>query len=444
MKRILLSLLSIALICALLCSCSMLDELLQDDDVAAIGKDDPEKYVAIDRYVFTVSPYYMPVENRASYYLLETEAERVLYEKLVQSAYSIYPEPYAEGYYNCEQAALEGALLSEAQIRVVIKAIYDDHPEIFWITSTFGYVIDKGRDCTVVQLHSDFSPADVSVAVDEVGALVDEYLADLPDGLSVYERELKVHDDIIDMCQYQLEAASAGTSDGYEKYYTVYGVLKENYAVCEGYARTFELLMNLLGVDCVGITGMAGGEDKEEELHMWNAVKLSGDWYLVDATWDDQEDTFQRHDYFNVSTEIMNLDHTPSKLFSELSDEEINGDETYSAVAMNMFVPECTQMAYNYIVREYPHLKDYDAEDVIDALYDAAAAQETYFEFYVDQNYLDLNEAINVLFADSPQYFFDYADTVNSWLSSYMIDTSSISYVSDPVLSYIVVELKYL
>lgn len=444
MKKRLLSLFLAALICVTLSSCSMLDKLIEDNSVVSISKDDPEKYVTIEPYVFTASAYYTPIESRTSYDLLENDGERRLYEELVKNAYCVYPESYADGYYNCKQVVLEGVILNQAQIRVVIKAIYDDHPEIFWITSTFGYLIDKGRDLTIVQLHSDFSPDDVFQAVAEIGMITDEYLASVPDGLSAYERELRVHDDIIDMCEYHLEVAAAGTSDGYEVYYTVYGVLRKHLAVCEGYARTFEMLMNLLGVDCVGITGTAQDSDGNEELHMWNAVKLSGDWYLVDPTWDDQSDVFQRHDYFNVNSAIMDQDHTPSKLFSELSDDEINGDETYSAVAMNMFIPECTQMAYNYYIREYPHLTDYEGEEVIDALYDAAVDQETYFGFYVDQNYLSLDDATTYLFAQSPQYFFDYVDTVNDWLDLYMIDSTSISYVSDPALSYIVVELHYL
>ena len=446
-RALFLSLLSVTLICALFCSCSVLDELntlLSDDGAISISEDDVEKYVSIEKYGFTASPYYTPLENRVSYDLLETDDERRLYDALVNAAYSVYPEPYAQGYYNCRQAVLENALLSEAQIRVVIKAIYDDHPEIFWITSTFGYLINKGRDYTVVQLHSDFSPADVSVAVGEIGSLVDGYLASVPEGLSAYERELRVHDDIINMCEYHSQVAEAGTSDGYEIYYTVYGVLKERLAVCEGYARTFEMLMNLLGVECVGITGTARDSDGSEELHMWNAVKLSGDWYLADATWDDQSDVFQRHDYFNVSSDIMDLDHTPSKLYTQLSDDEINGGETYSAVAMNLFVPECSEMAYNYIIREYPHLTDFEAQDVIDSLYEAADAQDEYFEFYVDADFLSMDEAVENLFTGSPQYFFDYADTVNDRLDDYMIDTSSLSYVSDPVLKYIVVELHYL
>ena len=444
--RILSSFLALALVCAVLCSCSAIEDLLSEDNViATISADDSDQYVDIEKHDFTASPYYTPIVNTTSYDLLQSDGERELYQKLVKNAYSIYPEPYASGYYNCKQAVLEGSLINEAQIRVVIKAIYDDHPEIFWITSTFGYLIDKNKGNTIVQLHSDFSPGEVSSAAAEVGQIVDAYLADTPEYLSEYQLEKMVHDDIIDMCAYNSEVALAESSDGYEKYYTVYGVLKEHLAVCEGYARTMELLLNLLGVECVGITGMArGGEYSEEELHMWNAVKISDKWYLVDPTWDDQDDEFQRHDYFNVCSDIMNLDHTPSKLFYELTDDQINGSETYSAVAMNMFIPDCYDMTDNYIVVEYPHLEDYEAQDVIDALYETASAGETYFEFYVDPGYLDLDQAITDLFAESPQYFFGYVDTVNGWLEEYTIDSSSISYVSDPVLKYVVVELHYL
>lgn len=445
LMKLLSSLTALTLVCVMLCSCSVFDDLIDHNNNIMISTDIADEYVTVEKYEFTASPFYTPFENKTSYNLLQSENERNLYQKLVDCAYSVYPEPYTDGYYNCKQAVLEGALINEAQIRVVIKAIYDDHPEIFWITSTFGYLIDKSNNRTVVQLHSDFSPENVALAVMEIGELVDTYLADTPEYLSDYQLEKMVHDDIIDMCSYNEEVAQAGDSDGYEIYYTVYGVLKEHLAVCEGYARTFELLLNLLGVECVGITGMAqGSEDSEEELHMWNAIKLDDLWYLVDVTWDDQNDDFQRHDYFNVNSDIMNLDHTPSKTCFELTDDQINGSETYAAVAMNMFIPECYDMKYNYIIVEYPHLEDYEAQDVIDGLYDTASAGEEYFEFYVDPGYLDLDEAITSLFSEQPQHFFNYVDTVNDRLDEYQIDTSSIGYVSDPVLNYIVVELHYL
>ncbi len=47
--------------------------------------------------------------------------------------------------------------------------------------------------------------------------------------------------------------------------------------------------------------------------HTWNAVKLDGEWYQVDATWDDSDNNWygfdQRHLYFGLTDELMTIAH---------------------------------------------------------------------------------------------------------------------------------------
>lgn len=57
-------------------------------------------------------------------------------------------------------------------------------------------------------------------------------------------------------------------------YFTPYGVLKEHKAVCVGYATTFRLFMNMLGMECHIV---------HNDGHSWDLVKLDdNEWYHVD------------------------------------------------------------------------------------------------------------------------------------------------------------------
>ncbi len=56
------------------------------------------------------------------------------------------------------------------------------------------------------------------------------------------------------------------------------GLLLNGLAVCSGYASTFQLLMELAGVDCEYVTNHG---------HAWNLVKIEDEWYHIDVTWDD-------------------------------------------------------------------------------------------------------------------------------------------------------------
>ena len=61
------------------------------------------------------------------------------------------------------------------------------------------------------------------------------------------------------------------------------------------------------GIDSQVVYGTAGGG------HAWNQVKIDGNWYMVDSTWDDPEYSSKKetafHPYFNVSDEYLSLNH---------------------------------------------------------------------------------------------------------------------------------------
>ena len=79
------------------------------------------------------------------------------------------------------------------------------------------------------------------------------------------------------------------------------------YTVSAGKGKPMALLMTCVGIENQIVTGTA-----DNELHAWNQVCLDGNWYQVDATWDDplpDRGVFAGHEYFNVTDEIMDERH---------------------------------------------------------------------------------------------------------------------------------------
>lgn len=67
-------------------------------------------------------------------------------------------------------------------------------------------------------------------------------------------------------------------------------VLKKKKAICSGYSNLLADLCKHANLECEVVVGYAKSLDKsigklKEINHAWNAIKLNGDWYLVDATW---------------------------------------------------------------------------------------------------------------------------------------------------------------
>ena len=426
-----------------LCSCDMINSAI--DTVSSlvtpkgIVEDVSLGYCEMDSTQFTYSPHYTSFLCRESYNCLENDKMRELYDMLLESAYFVYPKSFSNTEYKCRQVILLEAQLSEAQIRLVIKALTDDNPQVFWLSTTFGFLVSTAENYTAVQLYSRSHPDVLKEDISKLKDEVNKFFASVESGLSQYEREKLAHNFILDKCEYDDSLSDALTvPKGKEAAFDPYGVMVDGVAVCEGYARTFQLLSNGLGVKCINVIG-----ESEGELHMWNAVELDGDYYYVDPTWDDKGDGAFMYDYFNINEKQLLADHDFSPLSDEMSDEEICGEGRVNALTSNFFIPKCTSTADNYYIRESAHLEDYEGEELKEELLNSALNKEKYFSFYIDPKGLTYEYAVDQLFFSYPQYFFKYVDEVNYELPDYSLDKNNLSLYQKEQIFVVTVMLKY-
>ena len=439
---------SVLLLCALMCfsfcSCDIIESFSQEitshqSKKIGIVEDTSLGYTEIDKLNFTYSEYYPQYECRDSYNMLENDLMRKLYDMMLENIYYVYPEA-ENGEYKTKQVILEESALTQAQVRLSIKALTDDHPEVFWLSSTFGFLIHDEYNYTAVQLYSRYSPQELKVSIGEFTAKVNSFYATLEKGMSEYQRELYIHDYIVENCEYDTKAAqSADINTKRSDIYESYGAIVKNIAVCEGYSRAFQMLCHAVGIRCINLIGTSEGV-----LHMWSAVELDGDWYYVDTTWDDIDDEAFRYDFFNITQKQIEKDREFSSLASQMTDEEINGDSKNNALTSNFYIPQCDQKAYNYYVREAVHLSSFDSQKVVDSLLNSAMKKEKYFHLYIDPQALDYDKAVDRLFYSQPQYFFEYINEANESLSDYAIESENLSIYKKESLSVVTVVMKYI
>ena len=130
----------------------------------------------------------------------------------------------------------------------------------------------------------------------------------ITDDMTDFQKELAVHDWIVEHGSYDQTVHSNPGHSGRTGYRDPYGILVGGYGNCLGYSTTFQLLMDLCDVECITVVGAAF--DSMED-HAWNMVKLDGEWYCVDVTWDDptmgngNTNSVIRHRYFNVTSDRM-------------------------------------------------------------------------------------------------------------------------------------------
>lgn len=120
-----------------------------------------------------------------------------------------------------------------------------------------------------------------------------------------YEKAKALHDWLVHHAYY----ARGADIESYDSHKPE-GVILRGVGVCESYALAYQLLLREAGIPCLYVTGSAGGG------HAWNKVMINGQWYNVDATWDDPSGAetatsgSENYNYFMVPDEVLAIDHT--------------------------------------------------------------------------------------------------------------------------------------
>ena len=132
--------------------------------------------------------------------------------------------------------------------------------------------------------------------------------------LSDVDKVMAVHDYLIDHIEY---------SNPHIRSFA-YGALIDGKAVCQGYAQSLAMILNNLNVECHTIVAMTKGSNPV--LHEWVRVKLDGEWYYIDLTWDDTpwaED--KNYKYFLINTDMISRDHETG--YSLAGGPEVDGSK---------------------------------------------------------------------------------------------------------------------
>ena len=220
-----------------------------------------------------------------------------------------------------QQAAYHGMLQGLNQLapeiqlpRLSAEGLYDvffrlrlDHPEIFWAT---GYKYRFYQDSPNLILLPDylFEKSKIREHQQAMRARIDKLIRPAKD-LSESEKEQYIHDFICENVHY----------DKLKKPYSheIIGPLGQGVGVCEGIAKTVKCLCDALGIWCMIALSGNNPEKGIKYRHTWNIVRIGGQYYHLDATFDNsltrgaREDVEYRYDYFNLDDKAMFRDHEP-------------------------------------------------------------------------------------------------------------------------------------
>ena len=119
--------------------------------------------------------------------------------------------------------------------------------------------------------------------------------------MSGYDKELAVYGWLAGHAAYDQDHYDPVNGAPRESY-TPYNPLTAGKGVCLGFATTFQLLMDMWDVECITVVGASQYSQRD---HAWNMVRLDGNWYCVDVTWDLGSEDPRNWRYFNVTSDYM-------------------------------------------------------------------------------------------------------------------------------------------
>lgn len=150
-----------------------------------------------------------------------------------------------------------------------------DSPELFYVGVTFSYVTENGKITSVRPQYQYNDIDEIILQVEYYNKELDKIVALAENDWSDFEKALFAHDYIVNNFEYD---------DSYT-YRDVYNFFKKGTGVCESYTKLFTGIMKELGVYSTSV--VAPQSDKMREAHTWNIVRIDGEFYHLDTTWDD-------------------------------------------------------------------------------------------------------------------------------------------------------------
>ncbi len=172
--------------------------------------------------------------------------------------------------------------VSNKKLYNVFAAVYNDHPELFWLNTAYSCKYIKGGDCAEIDIEFNECANNIEESKSIFSNRTTEILSGLGGVTDPVFVEKYLHDYLLETVEYD---ASAPMSQ------SAYSALINCKSVCAGYSRAFQYLMEQQGIPCYYCTGYAG------QSHAWNLVNLNGSYYNTDLTWDDNAPS--PYDYYN-------------------------------------------------------------------------------------------------------------------------------------------------
>lgn len=196
--------------------------------------------------------------------------------------------------------------LKSQQVFDIVNMVICFNPEIFWADGNCSY--SESGILTIEYTHTkDEAEKNEKAIRDKISSIFNQIAA----GDDDFEKSLALFDYIVLNTQYDYSAAQNIKEN--PRASTIEGVFLDGKAICSGYAKAYQYLLKLAGIDALYVYGDAAVEDKMQS-HAWVLQQIENEFYFTDPTWgdsfEDNAGNFSSHIYFCINQNDISKTHT--------------------------------------------------------------------------------------------------------------------------------------
>lgn len=212
--------------------------------------------------------------------------------------------------------------LTGADVGNAVNAVQYAYPEFFYVSATYRYDTSQltGKVQTI-RFTYQYDAATVAAMRETYRAALAAIAAGAPAEGTELDLWLYLHDYFVK--HYTYDYSETPIRDAY-------GLFTQKTGVCQAYMLGLIAAAQELGLEALPVTS-------SEMKHAWNLVKLNGNWYHVDVTWDDSSALpgYTRYTYFLQSDSGITADEDPAKAHRAWSATQSAPDTTFDGAVFH-------------------------------------------------------------------------------------------------------------
>lgn len=282
----------------------------------------------------------------------------------------------------------------------MLKIVLCEHPELFWNNGNCSF-----SSSGYLTVNYSCSKEEAQVKARQIEAKVNEILSSLSGGEQ--EKAAKLFDYVVESTEYDFE--NVGNIENVPTISSIEGVFLDGKAVCGGYAKAYQYLLQKAGMQALYVTGEANSPEGEQR-HGWVCQQINGENYFSDPTWSDCFESqsysdFISHTYFCLNSNEISATHTCDDKFSNIISDK---------------------SSYNYFKQQGLYFEDYNTADIRAAIKNRLEENQVGVElkFSSDEVY---HQAVEGLIDKQELYYI----LISLDLFSVNISTTQVSYSED-------------